>query len=82
MYTTRAENVIPIQHRLITLSIYLHHTDRRYFYTITDDLDLSPDFFEYMSAMYPILREDPTLWCVSAWNDNGKEGLVMSDPGL
>ncbi len=24
----------------------------------------------------PVLRSDPTLWCVSAWNDNGKRGII------
>ncbi|XP_045597661.1 alpha-1,3-mannosyl-glycoprotein 2-beta-N-acetylglucosaminyltransferase isoform X2 [Procambarus clarkii] len=43
---------------------------------VEDDLDVAPDFFEYFSASYPILRSDPTLWCVSAWNDNGKTNLV------
>lgn len=41
-------------------------------FIISDDLDVAPDFYEYFSATYPILRSDPTLWCVSAWNDNGK----------
>ncbi|XP_050690667.1 alpha-1,3-mannosyl-glycoprotein 2-beta-N-acetylglucosaminyltransferase-like isoform X3 [Eriocheir sinensis] len=43
---------------------------------VEDDLDIAPDFYEYFSATYPILRADPTLWCVSAWNDNGKADLV------
>ncbi|KAG7174647.1 Alpha-1-3-mannosyl-glycoprotein 2-beta-N-acetylglucosaminyltransferase-like, partial [Homarus americanus] len=43
---------------------------------VEDDLDVAPDFFEYFSATYPILQSDPTLWCVSAWNDNGKANLV------
>ncbi|KAK4293579.1 hypothetical protein Pmani_033734 [Petrolisthes manimaculis] len=43
---------------------------------VEDDLDVAPDFFEYFLATYPILRADPTLWCVSAWNDNGKPELV------
>lgn len=43
---------------------------------VEDDLDLAPDFFEYFLGTYPILKRDPTLWCVSAWNDNGKAGLV------
>ncbi|XP_030644731.1 alpha-1,3-mannosyl-glycoprotein 2-beta-N-acetylglucosaminyltransferase b [Chanos chanos] len=46
---------------------------------VEDDLEVAPDFFEYFRALYPILRADPTLWCVSAWNDNGRDGLV--DPG-
>jgi len=48
----------------------------------TDDLDISPDFFDYFLATYPLLRDDPTLWCVSAWNDNGKIDLVANDPGI
>lgn len=40
---------------------------------------VAPDFFEYFYALHPILKSDPTLWCVSAWNDNGREGYV--DPG-
>ena len=37
-----------------------------------DDLEVSPDFFEYFDATSPILWSDPTLYCVSAWNDNGQ----------
>ncbi|KAI4884237.1 hypothetical protein NFI96_011601 [Prochilodus magdalenae] len=46
---------------------------------VEDDLEVASDFFEYFTALYPILKSDPTLWCVSAWNDNGREGFV--DPG-
>lgn len=47
---------------------------------VEDDLDISPDFFEYFLALYPILKADPTIYCVSAWNDNGKDGIVEQDP--
>ncbi|KAG7501366.1 hypothetical protein JOB18_047620 [Solea senegalensis] len=43
---------------------------------VEDDLEVAPDFFEYFRALYPVLRADPTLWCVSAWNDNGRDALV------
>ncbi|BES97368.1 GNT-I family [Nesidiocoris tenuis] len=46
---------------------------------IEDDLDVSPDIFSYFSATLPLLHQDPTLWCVSAWNDNGKKELVDVD---
>lgn len=49
---------------------------------VEDDLDISPDFFEYFAATYPILKADPDLWCVSAWNDNGKLGMVSDDAEL
>ncbi|VDM94761.1 unnamed protein product, partial [Onchocerca ochengi] len=41
-----------------------------------DDLDIAPDFFEYFSATRPLLDADKTLYCVSAWNDNGKTYLI------
>lgn len=46
---------------------------------VEDDLEVASDFFEYFRALHPLLRSDPSLWCVSAWNDNGREGFV--DPG-
>lgn len=46
---------------------------------ISPPLQVAPDFFEYFRATLPLLMADPSLWCVSAWNDNGREGYV--DPG-
>ncbi|CAL2037049.1 unnamed protein product [Caenorhabditis brenneri] len=37
-----------------------------------DDLDIASDFFSFFSNTRYLLEKDPTLWCVSAWNDNGK----------
>ncbi|CDW56522.1 alpha 1 3 mannosyl glycoprotein [Trichuris trichiura] len=47
-----------------------------------DDLMLANDFFEYFSATYKLLLLDATLYCVSAWNDNGKLGLIEDNPEL
>ncbi|XP_064645733.1 alpha-1,3-mannosyl-glycoprotein 2-beta-N-acetylglucosaminyltransferase-like isoform X2 [Lineus longissimus] len=49
---------------------------------VEDDLDISPDFFEYFGATFPILHYDSTLWCVSAWNDNGKANMVSDEAEL
>ncbi|XP_018555591.1 alpha-1,3-mannosyl-glycoprotein 2-beta-N-acetylglucosaminyltransferase a [Lates calcarifer] len=46
---------------------------------VEDDLEVAPDFFEYFRALLPLLKSDPSLWCASAWNDNGRDGYV--DPG-
>lgn len=43
---------------------------------VEDDLDVSPDFYEYFAATLPILQRDSSLWCISAWNDNGKLEFV------
>lgn len=50
---------------------------------VEDDLDVAPDFYEYFKATLPILQKDESLWCVSAWNDNGKFALIdRNDPKL
>ncbi|XP_038217823.1 alpha-1,3-mannosyl-glycoprotein 2-beta-N-acetylglucosaminyltransferase [Zerene cesonia] len=50
---------------------------------VEDDLDISPDFFEYFQGTYPLLLKDPSIWCISAWNDNGKKELIdLSRPEL
>uniref|UniRef100_A0A0N5AA13 Alpha-1,3-mannosyl-glycoprotein 2-beta-N-acetylglucosaminyltransferase n=1 Tax=Syphacia muris TaxID=451379 RepID=A0A0N5AA13_9BILA len=46
-----------------------------------DDLDIAPDFFNYFSSTRELLDKDPTLFCVSAWNDNGKSNLINMDAG-
>lgn len=51
------------------------------FYCYPDDLDIAPDFYSYFAATYDLLLKDPTLWCVSAWNDNGKAKLVDTENG-
>ena len=38
---------------------------------VIDDLEVSPDFIDYFQALYPLLTVDETIWCISAWNDNG-----------
>ena len=42
-------------------------------------MDVSPDFFSYFSQLIPILDEDASLYCVSAWNDQGYEH-TSNDP--
>ena len=38
---------------------------------IEDDLLLSPDFLLLFWSSAWLLKADPSLWCVSAWNDQG-----------
>ena len=40
---------------------------------------ISDDFFSYMSAGSVILQNDPSLYCVSAVNDNGQAPFIQ-DP--
>lgn len=47
----------------------------------TDDLNVAPDFFEYFLATHELLKNDESLWCVSAWNDNGKATVIDETRG-
>lgn len=41
-----------------------------------DDLNIAIDFFGYFKSMLSVLEQDKSLYCVSAWNDNGKQSLI------
>jgi len=49
---------------------------------LEDDMELAPDFFEYMAAMAVLLDADETLWCASSWNDNGQRRFVSDASAL
>lgn len=45
-----------------------------------DDLEVSEDFYTFMIAGSQILDANPNLYCVSAWNDNGKPDFIDNSP--
>eukprot|EP00434_Breviolum_minutum_P041988 symbB.v1.2.037358.t1/scaffold5495.1/size26502/3 len=45
---------------------------------LEEDLEIAVDFFSYFEATLPLLRADRHLFCVSAWNDNGRSDLVKN----
>ena len=45
---------------------------------LEEDIQVAPDFFSYMEATSSLLDHDPTLYAVSAYNDNGH--LPNGDP--
>ena len=51
----------------------------KYTIVLEEDLDVSPDFFGYFSQTVRLLDEDPSLYCISAWNDQGYEH-TSADP--
>ena len=42
-------------------------------------MQLAPDFFELFAATARLLDQDPSLYCVSSWNDHGQKQFV-ADP--
>ncbi|XP_035219578.1 protein O-linked-mannose beta-1,2-N-acetylglucosaminyltransferase 1-like [Stegodyphus dumicola] len=55
--------------------------DAKYAVIIEEDLDVSPDFFSYFSQTLRLLEEDESIYCISAWNDQGYEH-TSEDSGL
>ena len=49
---------------------------------LEEDLEIAVDFFEYFSAVTPLLDADETLLCASAWNDNSLRGKVRDEKQL
>jgi len=49
---------------------------------LENDLVAAPDFLWYFRVTAPLLEQDPSLFCVSAWNDNGFPGLVSNERRL
>lgn len=49
---------------------------------LEDDLEVAPDFFTYFEATAPLLSDDPSLWCISAWNDHGQAGRASNASAL
>ncbi|CAJ1459504.1 unnamed protein product [Effrenium voratum] len=49
---------------------------------LENDLLVAPDFLWLFRASAWLLKEDPSLFCVSAWNDNGVPSLVSNEKRL
>jgi alpha-1,3-mannosyl-glycoprotein beta-1,2-N-acetylglucosaminyltransferase len=43
---------------------------------LEDDMEISPDFFDYFEAGASILDSDKSIMAVSSWNDNGQKQFV------
>ncbi|XP_056607524.1 protein O-linked-mannose beta-1,2-N-acetylglucosaminyltransferase 1 [Triplophysa dalaica] len=67
------------------------HPDADFAIVLEEDLDISIDFFSFLSQTIHLLSDDDSLYCISAWNDQGYEHTaedssllyrVESMPGL
>ena len=45
-----------------------------YLVVLEDDLAVSRDFVDYFAKLSGVMDKDPSIFCVSAWNDVGQEG--------
>ncbi|VDP81153.1 unnamed protein product [Echinostoma caproni] len=61
------------KHALNRMFLQLNHSA---LIIVEDDLDVASDFFQYFAGTLPLLMANQNLFCVSAWNDNGRPDLI------
>ncbi|XP_055077171.1 protein O-linked-mannose beta-1,2-N-acetylglucosaminyltransferase 1 isoform X2 [Periophthalmus magnuspinnatus] len=64
----------------LTASFNLH-PEAEFTIVLEEDLDVSIDFFSFLSQTIHLLNQDDSLYCISAWNDQGYEHTA-EDPAL
>lgn len=52
-----------------------------YMIILEEDLDVSKDIMDYFSQLIPVLASDQSVYCISAWNDQGYEHS-SNDPAM
>jgi beta-1,2-N-acetylglucosaminyltransferase len=57
------------------------HPKTEFIVILEEDLEVAPDFFMYFSQTKHLLQEDPSLYCISAWNDQGYDHSCQ-DPAM
>lgn len=60
-------------------AVFAFNPDAKFAIVVEDDLQVSPDFFQYFSQTVELLDSDPSLYCVSAWNDQGYENSCQDE---
>ena len=78
-FTFQYKNEQAVDQHIFSAIRLAFSNDHSFGVIIEEDLELAPDFLDLMITSAPVLAKDQTLFCVSAWNDNGFKGQV-SDP--
>ncbi|MGH0172419.1 UNVERIFIED_CONTAM: hypothetical protein FKN15_068941 [Acipenser sinensis] len=58
-----------VQHTPISIKNARVSQDAQFAIVLEEDLDISVDFFSFLSQTVHLLEEDESLYCISAWND-------------
>ncbi|KAM7436464.1 hypothetical protein ABFA07_013729 [Porites harrisoni] len=60
---------------------FARYPDANYLVILEEDLDISPDILTYFQQLLPVLEKDESLYCISAWNDQGY-AHTAKDPAM
>lgn len=70
------------QHYKLLLELFLHCHEAPGVLFLEEDLEIAPDFLSYFDATSRLMAKDPSILCVSAWNDHGQEGRAANRTAL
>lgn len=57
------------------------YANAEYMIILEEDLDVSKDLMDYFNQLIPVFNTDDSVYCLSAWNDQGYE-YSCNDPAL
>ncbi|XP_058945589.1 protein O-linked-mannose beta-1,2-N-acetylglucosaminyltransferase 1 [Pocillopora verrucosa] len=57
------------------------HPDASFLLILEEDLDVSVDILSYFKQLLPVYENDESVYCISAWNDQGYDHLC-NDPAM
>jgi len=65
-----AEN-IAAHYKHLLRSMFARHPHSQYIILVEDDMLFSQDFLTFFAQLAIVMDKDPSVWCISTWNDNG-----------
>jgi hypothetical protein len=71
---------ISAHYKFALSTIFAMYSSSEFVLVVEDDMIFSSDLLEFFVQLAPMYRTDPSLHCISSFNDNGFKGLVR-DPG-
>ncbi|XP_046860055.1 protein O-linked-mannose beta-1,2-N-acetylglucosaminyltransferase 1-like [Xenia sp. Carnegie-2017] len=90
LYDVKVVQHIPISSKNARISQHYKRTltetfnaypNARYMIILEEDLDVSVDIFSYFNQLLPLMDTDESLYCISAWNDQGYDH-TCNDPAM
>jgi len=69
-------------HYLMLVQLFFDCLDAPRLIFMEEDLEVAPDFFSYFESTAPLLQQDNSILCISAWNDHGQQGRALNHTAL
>lgn len=60
-------------HYLMLVQLFFDCLDAPRLIFMEEDLEVTPDFFNYFESTAPLLQQDSSILCISAWNNIASE---------